>query len=234
MSKECFYKNLVDLTPSPELSYLLGVRYGDMRITKYLPKKQFLMSLIVKDYDFVEEFRRCCCAISGKLPTSIWIEKNGYYGWGYFGKMLYEYLNFDFSEHRKMINEHPEDFLRGFWDSEGSYQIVEKSHHRGISCSGNNEERMRNIQNVMEGIGYRTHLYKRWIKRHHFKNGKDGFMFLLNITNIKDIVRFTKEIGFSIGRKQNKLENWVNEYLKHDRKTSGWRMREELRKYWGG
>jgi len=84
-----------DLSPSPDLSYLLGVYYGDGGSYRYERsdgwKEAYYQILGAKDKDFVRKFAECLSKILNRnqIPVS---ENDGVYRVVVGNKMLHEFL----------------------------------------------------------------------------------------------------------------------------------------------
>jgi intein-encoded DNA endonuclease-like protein len=240
-------KTKFEIIATPEFSYLLGVRYGDGKMMKWKKTSSFAFGLNAIDKDFVIEFRRCCCFVTGKSTekmSKVWKSKytkgkrTDLYGWAILTKRLYNFLNKDISEQMFIIKKYPNDFLRGFWDSEGGLTICEEQRHRSIRASNKKLKLLLLNKKLFENLGFgNIYIYKRFRKySKYFKNQKDSYIYEIVISNISDIIRFAKEIKFSINRKQKKLENWIEEYFSthNNKKYKFHKTRKELYKYWKG
>ena len=110
----------LDLSPSPELSYIIGVYFGDANI--YYRKKTgaYYFRIKVVDREFAEVVKNSLIKI-GLNPTVSYIEeKTRSNRWHVeaSSKSLYKFLCQDKEEFFKIAEKYPEDFLRGFFDSE--------------------------------------------------------------------------------------------------------------------
>jgi len=109
---------------SPELSYVIGVRYGDASPYVYLLNQNYILELRATDYDFLEEFNRCISLALGKSELYAIYEVRGrdpHYKrmWGVTGysKRLIELLDDGWEG---VVEKYPCPFIRGLGDSEGS------------------------------------------------------------------------------------------------------------------
>lgn len=196
---------------TPELAYILGVMYGD----GYFGKCQIRLG--TKDRDFADYFNYVSQKWSGKKPA-IWerIKNN---------KPYYEcYLSFKdatdfvksivqdrkkipeiitYSNNKKIIMM----FIKGFSDSEGSIIINNRS--RTYKVYNQNKQVLEDIKRMMLKLGFDEK--KLYIVKNN--NAKNGIVYALRIS-FKDQIRlFYKTIGFTINRKQQKLESLFNEEL---------------------
>lgn len=114
-----------DLTPSPELSYILGTRYGDGSIYEYhkSPTHLYVIKLSVSDRSFVDEFNRCASSVlnrKGRYAVSEYYEgQTRMFRVQVTNKGLYLFMKKSLDEHKPVIESFPASFLRGFFDSEG-------------------------------------------------------------------------------------------------------------------
>jgi len=164
--------------------------------------------MVSKDKEFVEKFRDVILKIverkRGKR-TKIWKTVGGYYGTGtYYGfsvcsKKLYEYLRLPLETHRAIIESFPCDFLKGFFDSEGSITKYDKDHGQCLRLSNNNLTLLRYVTQLLEmqGIKMSFRLAK------FTKTGNPNFE--LYTYNPQALRKFLEKIGFSISRKQQRL-----------------------------
>lgn len=198
-----------NLEPSYELSYLLGVRYGDSSVNH----KDFQLG--VKDKDFAEEFTRCLNKVSGRTyqvhqPPSC---KGGYFvSCGL--TVLCSYLLLELEYQKPIIEYYPEAFIRGFADSEGSVEVHGLVPVRITLCNNNTElleyikELLCNYFNIYSSItesGKNTPIGaiigcikgRLVIKRER--------QYRLRISSRNNMKVFAESIGFSIKRKQERL-----------------------------
>jgi len=111
-----------DLTPSSDLSYLLGVCYGDGGSYCYERSSQqgkaYYQTLAVKDEDFAQKFAESLSNVLGRnqIPIS---EDDGTYRVTVSNKTLHEFLKQPLEKHKDVIEKYPNAFLRAFFDGEG-------------------------------------------------------------------------------------------------------------------
>lgn len=205
-----------NLDPSPELSYILGVQYGDGWVCKK-STRWYMIALCAKDKDFVESFNKCISKVVGKADGySIWGKR--YYRIEVSNKLLYGFLKKPFEEHKSLIEEFPAQFLRGFFDSEGSVHFKrdkrrKKSWRRHIVACNTNLDLLQYICNLLlRRFFILARLYKDRHPVGSVVNGpnnqlitKRKEMYFLMIMRRNDILHFLKEIGFTIMGKQEKL-----------------------------
>ena len=115
-----------DLTPSAELSYIIGCIFGDASVFKTCG--HHVIHLWAKDRDFVEYFAFCLSKVLGRRfcirEADNGGSKNGFLVLQY-SIHLYNFLkNKNLDKFKLVINAFPSDFLRGFFDSEGSVCVA--------------------------------------------------------------------------------------------------------------
>jgi len=120
------YPHRVDLKPSPELAYVIGVVLGDGYVCR--TGYNYLCCLMVKDREFVEEFARSLSVVLGRPVRVTLYKPRGRYTVQIRSRELYELLRKprdtlrlkDYIEHcTRCIAA----FLRGLCDAEGSVDI---------------------------------------------------------------------------------------------------------------
>jgi len=196
--------------PSAELSYLLGVRYGDMVISRSRRKKEgyfdYIVALAAKDLDFINKFNDFVAKILKKRRNSVQIFQKKYWRITYQSKELFNYLSQDFGTHREVIEAYPTDFLRGFYDSEGMFRYRGKKSNYGDLRLYNSQTWLLNYsKELLEKLGIFARLSREYEfnwKEHKWK------MRHLGITRKDDLIKFAELVGFSIDRKQKRLEDW--------------------------
>lgn len=103
------------------------------------------------------------------------------------------------------------EFLKGFFDAEGCFHLGKRKSSRYISLTSSNLTLLQKIQNYLLCYGVHTYISKK-----PQVNGRIGDHVLvarktsyhLYINRNRDIFWFYKNIGFRIGRKQKRLEEW--------------------------
>ncbi|MEK6937269.1 MAG: LAGLIDADG family homing endonuclease [Nanoarchaeota archaeon] len=104
-------------------------------------------------------------------------------------------------------------FLRGFFDSEGSVDVLEKYHRRQIVLTQKNIPWLKQIKTMLFDIGIQSKIYKK---------PKDSDKLVISL--IENMEKYYNLVGFSIRYKQNKLKLAID-YLKNHKP-------HEKEKYW--
>ena len=196
-----------DLSPSSELAYLLGVRYGDMGLCKYINKKnprnvKYLVGLHCKDREFVEEFERCLVKIlHEKDRYSIQRKKDGLFDLTVGNKGLYLFFTRSLKEHKVIIEEYPAHFLRAFFDSDGGVYGYTSHKWPMIEVFNINLPLLQYAKDLLEKkFGIDSYIY---IKPRARSNWLDSYR--LAIFRKDSVSKFATEIGFIIKRKQSRF-----------------------------
>jgi len=189
-----------NLSPSPELSYILGVFYGDGSTTyedsPSQPGYKYRIRLSAGDRNFVEEFARCLSEVTGRdeIPVT---ERNiaGGETEGYRTrvccKALYQFIESDLKEHEGIIEENPAPFIRGFFDSEGS---ADSNRVRAVSTDKRILEYIRGL--LARFFSISSHI---WSEEQMGKGEKTRFVLQIKEQNSLD--KFWKEIGLACEKK---------------------------------
>jgi intein-encoded DNA endonuclease-like protein len=210
------------LRPSEELAYVIGVIVGDgyatrsERVVKNYNRVR--IGLMVKDREFAAEFGRCLAKVLGRQPF-IPKHSSGQYIIEVHSQTLYELLKkpVDLERLKKYI-EHCERctaaFIRGFADSEGS--VVKIGY---IYIYNTDYELLTYVKDLLKRLGIKS--TGPWTKRQQGRtlydpkkmkryvcNKDEYYIYVKTCSNIN----FYKNIGFTIRRKQKRLENYVKKH----------------------
>jgi intein-encoded DNA endonuclease-like protein len=209
------------LRPSEELAYVIGAKLGDgyttmgRRIVKSYNRVR--IGLKVRDGEFAEEFGRCLAKVLGRRRMNPRYRKSlRRYVIEIRSQTLYELLKkpVDLNRLKKYI-EHCERctvaFIRGFADSEG---CVKKEGY--IFIYNTDYELLTYVKDLLKLLGIKstgpwpkrlqgkTFYDHKKMKRYTYKK-KCFHIYIRAGSN----VNFYKNIGFTIERKQKRLENYV-------------------------
>ncbi|MDI6798398.1 MAG: LAGLIDADG family homing endonuclease [Candidatus Aenigmarchaeota archaeon] len=208
---------------SKEISYVIGVAFGDGSATK-----TGYIHLTSIDREFVEKFAHCMTKILEK--TCPIRESNGLpYVW--IGcKLLCNFLKKQLSYLRLFIENFPKEFIQGFADSEGSPNVtIYKDRGRGrfdvrviVACNTNRailkyvQNLLKNHFNIKSNIPINVRAGTVRISKGHItRTTKDAWR--LTIDRFPDTIKFARNIGFSIKRKQEKLIDAIKVKQKYGR-----------------
>jgi intein-encoded DNA endonuclease-like protein len=203
------------LKPSEDLANVIGVRLGDGCTCER--NYNGIIRLRAKDKEFVEDFGRRLGNVLGRKPIKPWKDKTGIYVAEAMSKTLHELLKkpVDLKRIRVYIEHCPKcvaAFLRGLFDSEGR---VSKEGY--ISLYNTNYEVLVYAQKLLwkyfriEATGPWPHTpkgttihYPRTGKQ--YKANEDCYYIYIRA---KDLPKFYRCIGFSVRRKQKRLEEYL-------------------------
>ena len=211
----CRIPSINFLEQSPELAYVIGVVSGDGWAVE---RKNGIYEIGAKarDEDFIKEFSRCLGKVLRRDPPKLRQRKDGKFTVSVESKALYEVLRkpIDIDRIAPFV-EHCEEckrsFLRGFYDSEG---YVSKDGQ--IYCYNTDVQLLQYVRKILNLLGIRTSKPKIHVKKgttfFDRRNGKtyvtkkDAYRIYVRKL---DALKFYKLIGFTIQRKQRRLENYL-------------------------
>ncbi|NJE31006.1 DNA endonuclease [Thermococcus sp. 18S1] len=212
----------VNLSPSPELAYIIGVYLGDASISNR--NYQYRVRLKVVDKDFAESFEKALKSIGANPRTGFehdsgrtdrwWVEVTN--------KELFMFLKGPKEHLFEIARVYPREFLRGFFDSEGS-AIVYPNRAR-VEASNYDLEVLELCKELLERLGIHSKIYKTKRKGQTVViRGKEyqynSNLFTLRIYRQDSVYRYTVEVGFTIQRKQTQLLQYFK-LLKHNNTKS--------------
>jgi len=183
-----------DPTPLPELAYLLGARYSDVSVSD-----RFKLEAI--DKDFVEEFLRCLSKVMGRSYKMHKKSKGTWVARGY-EKTLINFMEKPLDHHKPIIELHPADFLRAFFDGEGHVTEIRKK-GRVYGCVAATNTNFEIIECVRD-------LLQKTFSLHPTLGRNDKgrkVCYMVRLYRMDDIRRFNNLIGFSIERKKKRLKD---------------------------
>lgn len=137
---------------------MLGVIYGDGYVWKRFSR------LKVKDKDFSEEFGKYVAKLIGRQKPYLphWDKKEKCYIILISNHILCGFFKQPLKVHKSIISTFPVDFLRGFFDSEGStdYSLnKQKGFTRYVAASNSNLGLLRYVRKLLAQLGIRSSIY---------------------------------------------------------------------------
>jgi len=216
--KRCDWRtNKPNLTPSPSLSYIIGVIFGDGYVDKSNKKRtNYNIDLDVNDRDFIDTFNEALYHVIGKR-YSIQSHDGRYQVRGQ-SKFIYFLLkDKNLATLTKFIEPFPLDFIRGFADSEGSICVYNNNGYTSakiIFCNTNLEV-MEYIRQLLIHLGIIITIHSRetdgkiGIKKDGSIIRSHKVLYRMEINRKADISKYASVVNFSIARKQNKLLEFV-------------------------
>lgn len=196
--------NSFDSTPSPELSYVVGAVLGDGCL---FYSRGYWIQLVVKDREFVDYFSQCLAKLLKRKEAYPLFERNDnngqskMYGVRVASKLFWSWLK-EWEVHKNVIESNPESFLRGLYDSEGSICKYREKEHLAIILANTKRELLELAKNLLKKLGIDSRIYAINDRR---KNHK--ICYRLVITSKDNLLLFYDKVGFTIKRKQQRLEN---------------------------
>ncbi len=201
------------MSPSPGLSYIIGVYLGDGYIRAREREYHYIISLKVKDKEFAKKFARYLKKLG--LKPRIRQESDGRrLRWvaEAYSKSLYIFLKQSLENLVKIAKRYPKEFLQGLFDSEGCTGITPS--RKGLLiriCLINSNLRLLQItQQLLEDFSILSKIQLSTPKGSIVKT-PSGYsrassdIYRLVICRKDSIKKFATEIGFSIKRKYKKL-----------------------------
>jgi intein-encoded DNA endonuclease-like protein len=204
-----------DLTPRPELSYLIGAYLGDGQTAGPADKKVRFKGA---DLDFANILNESVSQVLRTGPKATRKER-GFHCVVYDSAPLYDFLQQPIEPLIPFAESSPESFLRGFFDAEGyvSAQLDHGSKTMNsilVGAANCNLEYLGLAGRLLESLAILPHL------RTTNKAGQEmkirGKVYIrkrdvhhIVTTKAKEIRLFQQEIGFSIPKKREKLGDLV-------------------------
>jgi intein-encoded DNA endonuclease-like protein len=201
----------------PELSYLIGVVFGDASLWKS-KRGSFNLELKVKDRDFAARFADCINKLFKRKRKTTVVPSGYYYRVQIVNKAFFQFIKErGFDGLKEFIEPYPIEFLQGFFDSEGNPYIEAKNAFNvKVGVVNTNFEILKYVQKLLiekfgikSGItiankaGSETMINNRKIKR-------NLNVYRLMIGGFSDVKKFATQIGFTAKRKQEKLIDAFN------------------------
>ncbi len=230
-----------DLTPRPELAYLVGAYLGDGRTAGPKDKK---VRFNLADQEFADQLNELVAKVIGARLKTVPVEE-GFHSVSYDCAVLYDFLQQPLSAQIPLAESFPAEFLRGFFDAEGyaSQTIWPGSNALTAICVGAancnldyldlarrllatlgipSEIRMTNKAGQPMEIRGRTYIRKRNV-------------FHVRINEADYVEKFRDRVGFSVPEKKQKLADLVaivsipDEWDRYDRFTD---LYEKKKRKW--
>lgn len=208
-----FLDSIEEYPFSPELSYLIGAIKGDGYICSYRQKSHprhsfhYYVSLTSVDFEFVSRVREVLGKIAGRLNKIQVLHQhqsslkagNKIYRVMMSDKSLFSLLSHPFEELKPFIEAFPADFLRGFFDAEGS-AWVNCRREPVVKYCNNDLELIGYIRTLLEKLGISPALGTYSSVGNLSKTGDP--CYFIHIYRKDSIRRFMSLVGSSIPRKR--------------------------------
>ena len=207
---------VIRLEPSAELSYVIGVYLGDGSV-HLKSNGRYIIKLKVVDREFAEAFADALKKLG--IGVAVGFERDStrvdrYYVEGS-NKSLFQLLTGSRKRLFSLAREYPREFLRGFFDSEGFPVIsVGKSFKVEVAAVNSDLEVLEFAQGPLEELGINSKISKLYSRGHRVTIRGEEYssnvdMFVLRISRFNDVILFADNIGFTAGRKSEKLRRAI-------------------------
>jgi len=166
---------------SPMLSYVLGVLLGDGSVYYHKRAGTYVICLKAKEKKFVESFRKALLQI-GLYPSKLYFDKTCWSTRAYCLPFFSWYKSLRLNQIYNMVVEHPIEFLRGFYESEGS---LNKKTGR-VTIYNTNEILLKIVAKLIKQLGFDIGWYKykysnRFIYSLYIRGGKKQTLHFINL-----------------------------------------------------
>jgi DNA endonuclease len=209
-------RNVFNYEPSRGLSYIIGANIGDgCTLTK-----TWCVKLEVTDFDFASTFNANMATLfSRSSPNKILIRTEvgrlPMYVVKYSSKQLTKLLQLPLRRLLELALAYPLEFLRGFFDAEGHVDVRASGKRFNVSAGieNSNIRLLRRIKQTLLTVCQISSIINmkrkagtlKVIRGVAFRMRKTSFTLMIN--RFGDLRKFAKHIGFSITRKNQKLED---------------------------
>lgn len=215
-------KNVIPLEKfklTKDFSFCLGAYYGDGWSIKRL--RNYNVFLASTDKDFIDYYKKCFLKWSGlKLHDYV-----RFYNYGK-GRIFYasischelkHFVNFKLKKLYDAPNTVKAAFVKGIADGEGSIYRRKRGQGGSLTIHNTDLKLIKLCKRLMQDLEIESKYYI--IKAEGFKGhyyGRDIFsykkQYVLCLRRKENLIKFNNKIGFSIGRKQGKLDEVVKSY----------------------
>jgi hypothetical protein len=190
------------LTPSNDLSYIVGVLKGDGSVgiyefkwksnPKYKPFKHHIVTLGVKSEDFANSFKK---SIEGIGLRVSFLKYRGYYICRFCNKcfvLWYKGLLIDDIKNILIKTDYKKEFIRGFFESEGSYFYESGLKYPYITITNSDKKLMFFVYELIKSFGFNPRFYEMSRSKTAYKQ---GVLFQLSIRKGGEAEQFVKLIN---------------------------------------
>jgi len=205
-----------------KLSYLFGLLCGDGSLYKSIEtvkikgrSKVYIYSatmynfaLKTKDKELINLFVEYFSDVFSRKKVTIH-KYNGYYQTRF--RVSKEVYNLFKNTNHPIIQKYPEDFIRGFADSEGSVIV---SNHVAIRLCNTNLELLELVSSLLSKLGIHHHIRLQSKKGSPAKDGtrKNKDVYMIEIDRKEDVNKFADRINFALSSKKDKLNNALRKW----------------------
>jgi len=196
---------------SSNLSYLIGAIKGD----GYLYRSRnstYIIALVVKDFEFVYAVRESIGYITKKFPKiskriqkhTMFSAKSELFRTELSNKSLFMLLNKKLENLKPYIEIYPTDFLKGFFDAEGSAWIA-CNNEPTVKYSNTDENLILYVKKLLVSLGIVPSpkiIKECWVYIKGIKILRPKPLYSIYIHRKKSVRKFMQIIGSSIPRKR--------------------------------
>lgn len=207
-------RNVFRQEPSPALSYIIGANIGDgCTLTA-----NWIVKLEVTDHDFAETFNNCMAKLFSRVsPNKILVRRSvgrlPMYTVKYSSKQLAKLLRLSLKKLLEIALAFPHEFLRGFFDAEGYVNVtITKYLKLSVGVENSAKSLLLRVRKLLQELNMTSRLDRKReagsikvIRSKSFVMKRTSYSVV--ISRVDDVKRFAKEIGFSINRKVQKLDD---------------------------
>lgn len=173
----------LEMRNSPELAYLYGIVIGDGNVSPIYNKPRkyqtHIIQLVSKDYIFCKEFTDVANLVLNTNFAGPKKRKDGYWRAFVASNALADWIySNDWIE---TIKEHPIEFLRGYYESEGS------SYKGVISIAATNQSHIKLAEHALTQLGFK---YFKSVKKITSTWSKKNEIYVLRIYKKDERERF--------------------------------------------
>jgi len=180
-------KQYPNLEPSPELAYILGVIDGDGCVSGHN-----YIYLGTKDYEFAQEFKKALKVVGLRAKVTeqnYWNKdlKRQYFGWQCNASSIVFvrwYRGLTQEQKEEIVSQFPEQYLKGFFESEGTYHIGTDGSVR-VYFSNFDYDLLLMVQRLLTLLGYESNIYESKFKSQFTGQEKTEYILSLLGTSEK-------------------------------------------------
>jgi intein-encoded DNA endonuclease-like protein len=197
--------------PTPELAYVIGVQSGDGSPTVRLDRYQYRVRLKAVDAEFVEAFYQAVGSVLGCPPHRLERETTSKETYVEFGSHLLHKFLLQKLDDQKIFVEHDNmcaaAFIRGFFDSEGCFDVSGSltATNCDLSLLHYVQERLKRflgIEKTGPYVGKKKGSIPNRRGESYFRNADCCSIYVRRAC----LATFHREIGLTIERKKIRLE----------------------------
>jgi len=208
-------RNLLRQEPSPALSYVIGANIGDgCTLTD-----NWIVKLEVTDRDFAEAFNDNMARLFDRskpnkiLVKRFKVQRLPMYVVRYSCKQLVKLLRLPLKKLLEIAFKFPREFLRGFFDAEGYVGVgIGPGFHLSVGAENTDKSLLLRVKQLLDELGIASRFVRKRnagtimvVRGECFVMRKT--MHSVIIGKVADVKTFADKIGFTIHRKNQKLQD---------------------------